>query len=133
MSLQELISSAISSGMVRRFPAGLSALDPETQKPWPNIDAALEAMERSRTIAKRLRGPAIDRSARKRNRTTPEKDAMIRQMVREGLTLQQVANGLGRVSVSFVHQRCAKLGLKTRRCRRPKSVAEVSYYADVVT
>lgn len=133
MNLHDIIAGAVSAGMVRRFPAGLSALDPETQKPWPSIDAALEAMERSRTIATRSRDPETDKpKARARTRATPEKDAMIRRMAREGFTLQQIADRLDLGSVAFVHQRCVKLGITTRH-RRVRSVAEVNYYADVLT
>lgn len=129
MSAAVMIAEAIAAGKLRRIPLGVAGLDPVTQRPWPSFEAALAATERSREIAAcpRLPSPAV-RRARRDNWATPEKDALIRQMVRDRCSLQQIAARLDVGSTSVIYRRCVKLGIETSR-RRSKSVARASYYS----
>lgn len=69
---------------LRRNPIGIARLDPVTQRPWSSFEAALAATERSRAIAACPRTvTTVEPKAQRCNWATPEKDALIRQMVRE--------------------------------------------------
>jgi hypothetical protein len=111
--------------MVRVFPAGLSGIDPATDRPWGSYEKAIDAFERSRAIAamgliSKPKCPDTE-LAKKRGPRLPRDswEAKTFRLWQAGMTQAEIAVHFG-VTQGAIHKRCKKLGLHFTGGRPPK-------------